>query len=91
MKNEEKAKQIAKDYPMPPTAITESDVRVMMENSALQMADWKDAQFAEEKKALIDKACKWLKEQESWDYYNDSPCKLMSEERIAEFRRAMIE
>lgn len=50
MTNEEKAKQIAKDYPMPPTAITESDVRVMMENTALQMSDWKDAQY----KVLID-------------------------------------
>lgn len=58
-------------------------------DSALQAMQWKDAQIGELKKALIDKACKWLKKQESWDYYNDAPCKLMSDERIAEFRKAM--
>lgn len=44
MTNEEKAKQISNDYPMPPTFITNGDVRVMMENSALQMSEWKDEQ-----------------------------------------------
>lgn len=45
MNNEEKAKQIAEEYPFPPTFITNNDVRVMMENSALQMAEWKDEQI----------------------------------------------
>lgn len=45
MTNEEKAKQISNDYPMPPTFITNGDVRVMMENSALQMSEWKDKQI----------------------------------------------
>lgn len=29
-------------------------------NSAMQMARWKDEQFAKEKQALIDKACEWV-------------------------------
>lgn len=55
MTNEEKAREITNDYPMPPSDITESDVRAMMENSALQMAEYKDHQFKEYlKKKLSD-------------------------------------
>ena len=31
------AKKIANDYPIPPTTITESDMRAMLENAAMQM------------------------------------------------------
>ena len=36
---------------------------------AMEMAKWKDEQFAKEKQALIDKACEWLKDM-AWYYHN---------------------
>lgn len=56
--NEKKAREIANDYPMPPSQITKSDVRAMMENSALQMAEWKDQQFKEYLEDRLDNAKK---------------------------------
>lgn len=90
MTNEEKAKEIAercyRDYVDEGNMIGSSEECY---ESALQAMQWKDEQAKEQRKELINKACKWLKEQESWDYYNDAPCKLMSKDKIAEFRKAM--
>lgn len=53
MTNEEKAIQVATD--------SQGHIQSFAHMSALEMALWKDEQFAEQKQALIDKACKWLK------------------------------
>lgn len=49
----------------------------------------KDAQFAEERKALIDKACKWLKSYSQ--YRSDLIAKNLNEKFIDEFRKAVEE
>lgn len=41
------------------------------------------------KKDTIDKACEYLRNRRSWDYYNDEECDLMSEDEIKDFRKAM--
>ena len=53
------------------------------------MAQWKDAQFAEQKQALIDKACDWLKSYSQ--YRSDLIAKHLDENFIDEFRKAMEE
>ena len=58
-------------------------------DSAMDMAKWKDEQFAKEKQALIDKGCKWLKEHPliGCEY----PCLIgfLTEEFIMEFRKTI--
>ena len=54
MTNEEKANEIAHYH-------CSSELNLLQAyNSALDMAEWKDEQFAEEKQQLIEKACEWL-------------------------------
>lgn len=57
MTKEEKAREISRSYPMPPSNITPSDAVAMIENGALQMAEWKDKQFDKEKAVIFDMAC----------------------------------
>lgn len=48
--------------------------------------------IATEQRAIdIDKACEYLRNRKSWDYYNDEECDLMSEDSIKGFRKAMME
>lgn len=58
----------------------------------MEMAEWKDEQFAKEKQALIDKGCEWLR------YNKEHPligCEdsyligFLTEEFIMEFRKAI--
>ena len=63
MTNEEKAEEIARSnqkffYEDGGYDIKSSDEECY--DSAMEMARWKDAQFAKEKQALIDKACEWV-------------------------------
>lgn len=44
-----------------------------------------------QKKALIEKACKWMKEQVYQEYGGGPLERLISDERIADFRKAMEE
>lgn len=55
MTNEEKALEIATN-----NGWTEMDFS--KKTSAIQMAKWKDEQFAKERQELIDKAWKWMQE-----------------------------
>lgn len=87
MKNEEKAKEIANGYTFPNTQY----------DAAMQMARWKYKQFAEEKQALIDKVCTWLKENMSFyisiEYkdWEKSELLIEKEELTAELKKAMEE
>ena len=45
---------------------TESIARVNAYGACMEMAQWKDEQFAQEKQQLIDKACKWLAVNDSY-------------------------
>jgi len=49
MKNEEKAQKISEDFYMPDTGFNREDLY----ESAIEMAEWKDSQYAEEKKELV--------------------------------------
>lgn len=55
MKDKEKALEITKDYA--PT-IENLDAKIVLYDALMEMAEWKDKQFQEEKKQLIEKACK---------------------------------
>ena len=64
MTNEEKAEEIARSnqkffYEDGGYDIKSSDEECY--DSAMEMARWKDEQFAKEKQALIDNVCEWLK------------------------------
>lgn len=59
MTNEEKAIEIGVKYQTPCHGV--GDCEFEARQSALEMAQWKDEQFAAEKQALIDKACEWVK------------------------------
>ena len=64
MTNEEKAEEIARSnqkffYEDGGYDIKSSDEECY--DSAMEMAEWKDEQFAKEKQALIDNVCEWLK------------------------------
>lgn len=49
-------------------------------------------EIATEQKATdINKACEYLRNCKSWDYYNDEECDLMSEEDIEAFHKVMEE
>lgn len=53
-------------------------------NSAMEMARWKDEQFAKEKQALIDKACEWVT-----TYFKDLVGYNCSGELIKDFEKAL--
>ena len=66
--------------------------RFIIKKLIMQMAEWKDEQFAKEKQALIDKACEWLR------YNKEHPligCEdsyligFLTEEFIMEFHNAI--
>lgn len=61
--------------------------------SAIQMAEWKDQQFQEEKKQLIEKAAKWLddnqrvyREYDESGFYHEK-----SQHLIKDFKQVMEE
>ena len=54
--------------------------------SALEMAEWKDQQFAEQKQQLIKKACEWLELNTQCGVHPQSSRRL-----ISEFKKAMEE
>ena len=53
-------------------------------DSAMDMAKWKDEQFAKEKQALIDKACEWVT-----PYFKDLVGYNCSGELIKDFEKAL--
>lgn len=53
-------------------------------DSAMDMAQWKDEQFAKEKQALIDKACEWVT-----PYFKDLVGYNCSGELIKDFEKAL--
>lgn len=55
MKNKEKAKDMTRCL-WYPQKCTEDDIQNML----IEMAEWKDEQFQEEKKKWLDKACEWI-------------------------------
>ena len=58
--NEEKAREIAKEYSRPYGFGLNNDSSVECYQSALQAMEWKDEQHEKEKQQFIEKACKWL-------------------------------
>ena len=57
-------------------------------DSAMDMAKWKDEQFAKEKQALIDKDCEWLRYNKEHSLIGcEDPCLIgfLTEEFIMEF------
>lgn len=61
--------------------------RKSVEKALLEMAAWKDEQFAKEKQQLIEKACEWLKSKSCCGYIED----VEADELIARFKKAMEE
>ena len=53
-------------------------------DSAMDMAQWKDEQFAKEKQALIDKACEWVT-----PFFKDLVGDYCSGELIKDFEKAL--
>lgn len=77
MTNEEKANEIALKYARE-YLVSKNDSHkqnilfkessiIECEKASLEMAKWKDEDFAKEKQSLIDKACEWL-EHNVWEY-----------------------
>ena len=61
-------------------------------DSAMDMAKWKDEQFAKEKQALIDKGCEWLRNNKEHPLIGcEDSCLIgfLTEEFIMEFRKAI--
>lgn len=56
-------------------------------SSAIQMAEWKDEQFAEQKQALINKACEWLNDL-MFAFGYDA---IDRDENLRDFKKAMEE
>lgn len=56
MTNFEKAQEISENFYMPDTGFNREDLY----ESAMDMAEWKDKQFEEEKKQWFEKAHDWL-------------------------------
>ena len=65
MTNEEKSKEIARNNQQFYYENDECyDIKSSDEecyDSAMEMAEWKDKQFVQEKEKLIDNVCKWIK------------------------------
>ena len=69
MTNEEKAIEIANKYCVSDYKNNSGQLVSSYDEcycSALAIAEWKDEQFEKEKQKLIDKACKWLTENDSY-------------------------
>ena len=97
MTNEEKANKIALKYAREYLVsrndshkqnilFKESSI-IECEKASLEMAKWKDEDFAKEKQSLIDKACRWLQKHindylvkgRDIDYMFDDFCEAMKE------------
>ena len=90
MTNEEKSKEIAQNNRI---NYYEGDIgwgdRIKSSEeecyvSAMEMAEWKDEQFAKEKQALIDKACEWVT-----PYFKNLVGYYCSGELIKDFEKAL--
>lgn len=95
MTNEEKAYEIAQNnqqfyYEDAGYDMKSSDNECY--SSAMDMAQWKDEQFAKEKQALIDEACEWLRYNKEHSLIGcEDSCLIgfLTEEFIMEFRKAI--
>ena len=58
--------------------------RATIKKLLMEMAEWKDEQFAKEKQALIDKACEWVT-----PYFKDLVGYNCSGELIKDFEKAL--
>lgn len=83
MTNEEKAKELANYYS------GESDYKESVGyDCAIEMAEWKDQQFQEAKKQLIEKTYEWVKEN-IHDYYVTCGFEEWFDAMFEDFREAM--
>ena len=88
MTNKEKVEALVDELGIIYTDCNRATIKVLL----MEMAQWKDEQFAEEKQTLIDKGCEWLR------YNKEHPligCEdpyligFLTEEFIMEFRKAI--
>ena len=91
MTNEEKAKEIARSnqkffYEDGGYDIKSSDEECY--DSAMEMAEWKDKQFVQEKEKLIDNVCEWLKNN-IHDYYMTCEFEQWFDEMYIDLKEAM--
>lgn len=56
-----------------------------MQDTVMEMADWKDKQFAKEKRQLFEKACDWLNSQACCGYIED----VKVDEFVEQFKKAI--
>ena len=61
MTNEEKVELLVDELGIILGIIYTENSRAMIKKLLMKIAEWKDEQFAEEKQALIDNVCKWIK------------------------------
>ena len=64
MTNEKKAREIGTNWYNAKCCGVPMDSDRVAEQAALEMAEWKDEQFKEEKKRWIEKAAEWLSQQD---------------------------
>ena len=91
MKNEEKAQEICEKNKRFKVECSSLECYL----SAMEIAEWKDEQHAEEKQQWIEKACAWLKDnagayQEDLREYGEG-CDYDTESLLEDFRKAMEE
>lgn len=91
MKNKEKAK--AKEIAIRLMGGGDRNIQPLVD-ALIEMAEWKDEQFAKEKQQLIEKACEWLKtnmyEGTCEQILSKKPYPFM-QDFINEFKKAMEE
>jgi hypothetical protein len=81
MKNKKKAKEIA-------IRLIGGDRNIQpLVDALIEMAEWKDEQFAIEKQQLIENACEWVKSISCCGYIED----IKADEFIEDFKKAMNE
>lgn len=92
MTNEEKVEALVDELGIILGIIYTENSRAIIKKLLMQMAQWKDEQFAKEKQALIDKACEWLRYNKEHPLIGcEDSCLIgfLTEEFIMEFRNAI--
>ena len=90
MTNEEKVEALVDELGIIYTDCTRATIKELL----MEMAQWKDGQFAKEKQALIDKGCEWLRYNKEHPLIGcEDSCLIgfLTEEFIMEFRKAIRE
>ncbi len=84
MTQEEKVESLVDELGIILGIIYTESSRVTIKKLLMEMAEWKDEQFAKEKQALIDKACEWVT-----PYFKDLVGYNCSGELIKDFEKAL--